>query len=164
VGIRGARSAFLSRVQYHVCRFANLTRNIRHRRGEKVAINVPIFVDEHTPRPFVEDFAKTVPSANVAEATAAALPDHIYMDAMGFGMGCCCLQTTFQVGTPRLSNERRAGQAVNQGEARWLYDQLTPITPILLALSASTPIFRGSSPSRRLSSQATSPTWTVAGT
>lgn len=47
---------------------------------------------------------------------------------MGFGMGCCCLQVTFQ--------------AVNIDEARWLYDQLTPITPILVALSASTPIFR----------------------
>lgn len=33
-------------------------------------------------------------------------------------------------------------QAVNIDEARWLYDQLTPITPILIALSASTPIFR----------------------
>lgn len=32
------------------------------------------------------------------EAEKAALPDHIYMDAMGFGMGCCCLQLTFQVG------------------------------------------------------------------
>lgn len=26
------------------------------------------------------------------EAARAALPDHIYMDAMGFGMGNCCLQ------------------------------------------------------------------------
>lgn len=26
------------------------------------------------------------------EAERAALPDHIYMDAMGFGMGNCCLQ------------------------------------------------------------------------
>ena len=24
-------------------------------------------------------------------------PDHIYMDCMGFGMGCSCLQMTFQV-------------------------------------------------------------------
>lgn len=32
---------------------------------------------------------------------------------------------------------------MNVSEARWLYDQLTPITPILLALSAATPIFRG---------------------
>ena len=27
----------------------------------------------------------------------AAKPDHVYMDAMGFGMGLCCLQLTFQV-------------------------------------------------------------------
>lgn len=47
---------------------------------------------------------------------------------MGFGMGLCCLQMTFQ--------------AVNLDEARMLYDNLTPITPIMLALSAATPIFR----------------------
>lgn len=34
-------------------------------------------------------------------------------------------------------------KAVNVNEARWLYDQLTPLTPVLLAISASTPIFRG---------------------
>jgi glutamate--cysteine ligase catalytic subunit len=48
---------------------------------------------------------------------------------MGFGMGCCCLQMTFQ--------------AQSFTEARHLYDQLTPLTPILLALSASSPIWRG---------------------
>lgn len=31
------------------------------------------------------------------EAMRAAKPDHIYLDHMGFGMGCCCLQVTFQV-------------------------------------------------------------------
>lgn len=31
---------------------------------------------------------------------------------------------------------------MNVNEARWLYDQLTPITPVLIALSAATPIFR----------------------
>ncbi|KAH7718887.1 Glutamate--cysteine ligase catalytic subunit [Aphelenchoides avenae] len=103
-------------------RFKNLVRNIRGRRGAKVATNVPIFKDKNTPSPFVEEFTD-------AEAKAAALPDHIYMDHMGFGMGLCCLQVTFQ--------------AVNVDEARWLYDQLTPITPILVALSAATPIFRG---------------------
>ena len=30
-------------------------------------------------------------------SAAAAKPDHVYMDAMGFGMGLCCLQLTFQV-------------------------------------------------------------------
>lgn len=48
----------------------------------------------------------------------AALPDHVYMDAMGFGMGCCCLQLTFQ--------------ACNITEARTLYDQLTPLCPIMV--------------------------------
>jgi glutamate--cysteine ligase catalytic subunit len=31
-----------------------LTANIRRRRGSKVAINLPIFFDEKTPRPFVD--------------------------------------------------------------------------------------------------------------
>ena len=31
------------------------------------------------------------------EGHKAAEPDHVYMDAMGFGMGLCCLQLTFQV-------------------------------------------------------------------
>ncbi|KAK6328492.1 hypothetical protein J4Q44_G00004700 [Coregonus suidteri] len=72
-------------------RFSTLTRNIRHRRGEKVVINVPIFKDKCTPSPFVEKFPE-----DDGEAARAALPDHIYMDAMGFGMGNCCLQVTFQ--------------------------------------------------------------------
>lgn len=102
-------------------RFRNLVRNIRGRRGEKVAINVPIYRDQNTPSPFIETF-------DDPEAKRNALPNHIYLDHMGFGMGLCCLQMTFQ--------------AVNVQEARWLYDQLTPITPIMVALSAATPIFR----------------------
>ncbi|PAV67901.1 hypothetical protein WR25_24148 isoform B [Diploscapter pachys] len=105
-------------------RFKNLSKNIRGRRGSKVAINVPIFKDKNTKSPYVEDLSAYGSGDDVSQAK----PDHIYMDHMGFGMGCCCLQVTFQ--------------AVNVDEARWLYDQLTPITPILLALSASTPIFR----------------------
>lgn len=109
-------------------RFRTLTRNIRCRRGKKVAINIPIFKDEATPTPFVEDFSAAV-GLSQGEGAAAALPDHIYMDAMGFGMGCSCLQMTFQ--------------ACNIREARHLYDQLAPITPIILALSAAAPIYRG---------------------
>ena len=44
-------------------------------------------------------------------------------------MGCCCIQATFQ--------------AADCTEARILYDQLTPIAPIVIALSASSPIWRG---------------------
>jgi len=38
---------------FDVFRFRNLVRNIRARRGEKVAINVPIFRDTNTPKPFI---------------------------------------------------------------------------------------------------------------
>lgn len=54
-----------------------------------------------------------------AEAkNGAALIDHVYMDAMGFGMGCSCLQLTFQ--------------ACNVTEARRLYDAFVPLAPILV--------------------------------
>lgn len=46
-----------------------------------------VFKDKNTPSPFKETF----PSDD-GEAARAAKPDHVYMDAMGFGMGNCCLQ------------------------------------------------------------------------
>ncbi|KAL5528478.1 GSH1 [Sanghuangporus sanghuang] len=113
-------------------RFPTLTANIRSRRGSKVAINLPLFFDSKTPKPFIDP---TVPwdrsiYAEDAEAkNGAALPDHIYMDAMGFGMGCCCLQLTFQ--------------ACNVPEARKLYDAFVPLGPIMLALTAASPLYRG---------------------
>ncbi|KAI9104115.1 glutamate-cysteine ligase-domain-containing protein [Phlyctochytrium arcticum] len=146
-------------------RFPTLTANIRLRRGSKVAINVPIFKDKKTPSPWMEPIPPCVfanhQDERVEAAAAAgcsngkvdeakqkarrcsesgvfpslpdlvpdALPDHIYMDAMCFGMGCCCLQVTFQ--------------ACSVEEARRLYDQLAVVTPIMMALSAGAPIFRG---------------------
>lgn len=53
----------------------------------------------------------------------------IHMDAMAFGMGCCCLQITFQ--------------ATDLDESRFLYDQLAVMAPIMMALTASTPVLRG---------------------
>jgi glutamate--cysteine ligase catalytic subunit len=93
-------------------RFATLTANIRKRRGSKVDIRVPLFKDENTPE--FQDGGET--------------PD-IHMDAMAFGMGCCCLQVTFQ--------------ASDVMESRYLYDQLAPLAPIMLALTAATPILKG---------------------
>lgn len=75
-----------------------------------------VFKDVNTPSPFVEDFEAL---GDDGESAKAALPDHVYMDAMGFGMGCCCLQLTFQ--------------ACNIQEARTLYDQLTPLCPIMVS-------------------------------
>lgn len=96
-------------------RFRTLTRNIRQRRGEKVDINLTVFKDENTKLP--------------VEGSPPGRPDAVHLDAMGFGMGCCCLQLTFQ--------------ACNITEARTLYDQLTPLCPIMLALSAASPAYRG---------------------
>ncbi|RDD37591.1 Glutamate--cysteine ligase catalytic subunit, partial [Trichoplax sp. H2] len=103
-------------------RFKYLTRNIRLRRGSKIAINVPVFHDVNTPKPFVEHL-------QYGEEAVDGKEDHIYLDAMGHGMGCSCLQVTFQ--------------ACSIDEARLLYDQLCPICPIVLALSAASPIYRG---------------------
>ncbi|XP_018018682.1 glutamate--cysteine ligase catalytic subunit-like [Hyalella azteca] len=125
-----SRSLFFPSAAITQChpRFSTLTTNIRQRRGRKVAINVPIFKDLKTPSPFIEDFTPYGDDADKSHSEGAK-PDHVYMDAMGFGMGCSCLQMTFQART--------------ESEARVLYDHLTPICPILLALTAATPIFRG---------------------
>jgi len=105
-------------------RFKTLTKNIRSRRGKRQAINLPVFRDENTPSPFYP----SIPNDD-GEAAAAIKADHVYMDCMGFGMGCSCLQMTFQ--------------ACNIIEARVLYDQLAVMAPIMMALSAASPAFQG---------------------
>ncbi|RDW62582.1 putative glutamate-cysteine ligase protein [Coleophoma crateriformis] len=113
-------------------RFPTLAANIRARRGRKVQVNVPIFKDENTPWPWKD------PTVNYDlhnwpeddDVRNGASPDNfIHMDAMAFGMGSCCLQITFQ--------------AKNVTEGRRMYDQLSPLAPILLALTAATPIYKG---------------------
>jgi glutamate--cysteine ligase catalytic subunit len=124
-------------------RFATLSRNIRTRRGSRVDIRVPLFQDENTAKDMAaEDAREQAHLAEVLRARRSAdLPPHpprpadvnplkeIHMDAMAFGMGCACLQVTFQ--TRSLS------------EARHLYDHLGVFAPIMLALTAATPFFRG---------------------
>ncbi|KAG8948493.1 hypothetical protein FRC04_009701 [Tulasnella sp. 424] len=113
-------------------RFPTLTANIRRRRGSKVAINLPIFHDTNTPKPFIDPtipWDRNIYKEDSEAKNGAALPDHIYLDAMGFGMGCCCLQITFQ--------------ANSLEEARSVYDALIPVGPIMLALTAAAPAYRG---------------------
>ena len=86
-------------------RFYNLTKTIVERRGKPISIILPVLKDLNT------------------EITK------IELDAMGFGMGCCCLQSTY--GMSSLP------------EALYIYDQLTVLSPLLLAISASTPICSG---------------------
>jgi len=102
-----AQSDYLpDEIIYHHPHFAALAKNIRDRRQKKVEIQVPIYHDEQT--------TKTTP---------------IEMDAMAFGMGCSCLQVTFQ--------------ARNLDESRNLTDQLAILTPMFMALTAGTPFFKG---------------------
>ena len=86
-------------------RFFNLTKTIIDRREKPILIKLPVFRDLNT---------------KISE---------IEIDAMGFGMGCCCLQATYSM--PSLQ------------DALYIYDQLTVLSPLLLALSASTPICNG---------------------
>jgi len=103
-------------------RFGALTKNIRDRKGRKVDINVPVFRD-----------AKTLPLlAAPLDSESKVVPSQEYLvhaDSMAFGMGQCCLQVTFQM--------------TNISDAYVVYDALLPFTPILLALTAATPILRG---------------------
>ncbi len=139
-------------------RFGTLTANIRKRRDAKVVINVPVFKDKNTPSPFKEPLPHSLQGLSdeqiqqvrrwsdaqgqlsdkdpltektpyLQDIIPDAKDDHIYMDAMCFGMGCCCLQITFQ--------------ACSVEEARKLYDHLAVLSPIMLALSAASPIFKG---------------------
>ena len=86
-------------------RFSTLTRNIRKRKGKKVGMTIPIQQDKLTTK------------------------KNIDIDCMAFGMGCNCLQVTFEC--PNLK------------KARFLYDQFAILTPIFLALTASSPMLMG---------------------
>lgn len=56
-------------------------------------------------------------------------PNFIYMDAMAFGMGISCLQCTFST--------------KNLDHARYVYDQMHVISPLMLAVTAGTPFYKG---------------------
>ena len=70
-------------------------------------------------------------STKTATTTSQEYRKHpaVHMDHMAFGMGCCCLQVTFQ--------------ARDVDESRFMYDQLAVLAPIMMALTASSPIFKG---------------------
>lgn len=113
-------------------RFPTLAANIRSRRGRKVQVNVPVFKDIEVPDrwkdPTVNYDLHNWPEDDDVR-NGAAPENFIHMDAMAFGMGSCCLQITFQ--------------AKNITEGRQMYDQLSPLGPIMLALTAATPIYKG---------------------
>ncbi|SGZ49708.1 CIC11C00000001854 [Sungouiella intermedia] len=100
-------------------RFPTLTANIRKRRGTKVSINLPIYPDENTK--LIDD---SIPHRDLFPSDkepflGSSKPGHVYMDSMGFGM------------------------ASNIAQARYLYDSLVSLTPVMLAVSAAAPVFKG---------------------
>ena len=109
-------------------RFPTLTANIRERRGEKVCIQLPMYIDENTPETDDSVYERNW-FKHDSEVFHILKKNHVYMDSMGFGMGSSCLQVTFQA--PDLS------------QARFLYDSLNIFTPVLLSLSAAAPYFKG---------------------
>ena len=116
-------------IQQHP-RFPTLTANIRKRRGEKVMIAVPVFIDKNTADTLAKQNAEILKADRVhGSEIVERLGDSIYMDAMAFGMGANCLQVTFQ--------------ASDVKQARTLYDQLAVMAPIMLALTAGSPIWKG---------------------
>jgi len=96
--------------------------NMLLRKGSKFVCNVPIYRDENTKVPFREHFPNK-------EDQDACLDDHIYMDSTCIGFSSACLQTTVQL--------------ANLEQCKKVYDQLVAISPVLMAMSASSPFFRG---------------------
>lgn len=95
----------------------------RLRRKVARGSHIPIYRDVKTSRPFQDDLSayeyvkrKSSSTINGGDVERAKKTDHVYLE--GIGAACSCLQATFQ--------------AKNLTEARYLYDQLIPITPIVL--------------------------------
>ena len=105
-----------------------LVANIRRRRGKTVNINVPIFRDEKTQWPFLDPTVSSNAHRWLDEPSHPR-KNHIYADSMLFAHGSCSLQVTVQ--------------AADLNQARILHDQLIPLGPIMLALTAATPLFKG---------------------
>lgn len=137
-------------------RFAALTHNIRMRRSSNINISVPLEPElssrqrqlqlplDCSPSTLTEDSpAIAIPVSMQQEEDGDGIddddihsdgdvddaPSAVHMDAMAFGMGCCCLQVTIQTR--------------NELESRYLTDQLSILAPLLHALSAATPIIKG---------------------
>ncbi|BCR97535.1 glutamate--cysteine ligase [Aspergillus luchuensis] len=108
-------------------RYIMMTENLLARRQRRVESYIPIFRDEQTQTPFHDtsvsfEYPAEHPPGNGKEG-------HVHLDGIGLGVGNCCIQVTFQ--------------APNEIEARWLHDQMIALGPVMLALTAATPMFKG---------------------
>ncbi|KAI9291214.1 GCS-domain-containing protein [Neoconidiobolus thromboides FSU 785] len=102
-------------------RYQCMSRNLRLRCNNQTTFNIPIYKDIYTDKSLLYNNDNDNNNNNSS--------NKINFDSSGFGAACCCLQTTFQ--------------CPNFNEACFLYDCLIPIAPIMLALSANTPVMKG---------------------
>lgn len=99
-------------------RYKLLAKNVHTRSQGGSKTWLPIYRDSMTKTPFLDDSILEEKREN-----------HVCLDQQDIGRGSCSIQTTFQ--------------AANETEARWLHDQLIPLGPCLLAMTAATPIWKG---------------------
>lgn len=99
-------------------RYTILTEKFESRAGHRVKTWLPIYQDRLTQFPFVDEVASEREREN-----------HICLDQLDMGIGCCSIQATFQTS--------------NETDARWLHDQLIPLGPIFIAMTAATPAWKG---------------------
>ena len=111
--------AAISRVN----RYKALAKNVRVRRGTKSFTNIPVYDDINTADPFLT-------LVKSKESKEAAKENCIFMDSAIAGMGSTA---AFQI----------TQQASCLDECLKLYDQLVPLTPIMMAMTASSPAFYG---------------------
>lgn len=110
-----------TQTNHSVCslpRYRILPENVHSRRQSHKKTHFPVYQDIETPNTFHD----ILPSGEEVQ-------NHLCLDDLEVGIGCCSLQTTFQ--------------APNETEARWLHDQLIPLAPIFLAMTAAVPIWKG---------------------
>ncbi|KGO40797.1 Glutamate-cysteine ligase catalytic subunit [Penicillium expansum] len=110
-----------NQTNYSMCslpRYRTIPENILKRGQGRKKTHYPVYQDIETPNTFHD----ILPSGEKVK-------NHLCLDDLEVGIGCCSLQTTFQ--------------AQNETEARWLHDQLIPLAPIFLAMTAAVPIWKG---------------------
>lgn len=94
-------------------RWKCLADNMRCRRGRPLGISVPLFRSIATH----DRIGRSCPN------------DNLLLDSFGFGSGGCSLQVTMQ--------------AKNFHDASLLHDQLSVLGPLMLAMTAATPAYKG---------------------
>ncbi|PYI03327.1 glutamate cysteine ligase [Aspergillus sclerotiicarbonarius CBS 121057] len=111
-----------------ISRYIMMVQNLTARRQRRVESYIPVYRDEQTEAPF-HDKAGSFEYPTEHHPPGNAKEGHIHLDGIGLGLGSCSIQVTFQ--------------ALNESEARWLHDQMVALGPVMLALTAATPIYKG---------------------